>query len=210
MTPALPRWLEAYQTPRARAPQKSPPPQGALRVERWGIPQELRNHHAWACWQYAYYDQRWSKPPYNPSTGERAAPSDPGTWSDFDSCFEAYRAGQSPQSGDARPYDGVSFALDLRWGIIGVDLDHVDQWRAGADAIVRALDSYAEYSPSRDGIRIFCKGVLPEGRRRRGNVEMYSQRRFLTVTGQHLSGTPDHLTTPRRLYVTWDSYLNRG
>jgi primase-polymerase (primpol)-like protein len=181
-----------------------------LPVQRWGIPQELRNHHAWACWRYEREHDRWSKPPYNPETGERAEASNSDTWLDFDTCFDAYRSAQSPQSGDARSYDGVSFALDLRWGIVGIDLDHVDQWRAGADAIVRALDSYAEYSPSRDGYRIFCKGVLPEGRRRRGHVEMYSQRRFLTVTGHHLSGTPEHLTTPRRLYVTWDSYLNRG
>jgi primase-polymerase (primpol)-like protein len=204
-----PRWLVAYTQP-ARAPQKAPPPGGALPVERWSIPQELRNHHAWACWRYEYYANRWSKPPYNPTTGERAEPSDIGTWSDFDTCFDAYRTGLVPNPGDARPYDGVSFALDLRWGIVGIDLDHVTEWQAGADGIVHAISSYAEYSPSRDGYRIFCKGTLPDGRRRRGNVEMYSQRRFLTVTGHRLQGAPDHLSTPRRLYATWDTWLNRG
>jgi primase-polymerase (primpol)-like protein len=206
---ALPRWLQAYAQP-ARAPQKPPPPHGALPVKRWSIPQELRNHRAWACWRYEYYAERWSKPPYNPETGTRAEPSDSSTWSDFDSCFEAYRAAAIPEDGATRPYDGVSFALDPRWGIVGIDLDHVAEHRLQANAIVDALGSYSEYSPGRDGYRIFCKGTLPEGRRRRGWVEMYSQRRFLTVTGQRLPNAPDHLTVPRRLYLVWDSYLNRG
>jgi|SRR5215475_1888149 len=208
-TGTVPRWLHAYAQP-ARAPQKAPPPEGALPVERWGIPQELRNHHAWACWRYEYEHDRWSKPPYNPETGQRAEPSDSSTWESFDVCYDAYRAAQIPEPGDARPYDGVSFALDPRWGIVGIDLDHVSDHRAAANAIVGELDSYSEYSPSRDGYRIFTKGTLPEGRRRRDWVEMYSQRRFLTVTGQRLPGAPKSLTTPHRLYLVWDRYLNRG
>jgi len=202
--------MAAYvQTP-ARAPQKAPPPQGALIVQRDAIPLELRYHHAWACWRYEYENNRWSKPPYNPETGERAAPSDPGTWGDFETCYDAYRAAGIPLDG-GRPYDGVSFALDIRWGIVGVDLDHVSEHQRPADRIVELLDSYTEWSPSRDGYRIFCKGSLPEGRRRRDWVEMYCARRFLTVTGQHLNGTPDRLTSPwSRLYTVWDQYLNRG
>jgi len=205
---AEPRWLTAYTQP-ARAPQKAPPPAGVYKVERWAIPQELRNHRAWACWHYEYYDNRWSKPPFNPETGARAEASNSDTWSDFDTAYDAYRAASTPESGD-RPYDGVSFALDPRWGIVGVDLDHVAEHRLDADRIVRALGSYTEYSPSRDGYRIFLKGSLPEGRRRRGWVEMYSQRRFLTVTGQKLQDAPPYLTTSRNLYAMWDRYLNRG
>jgi len=208
MTRPMPRWIAAYIQP-ARAPQKAPPAQGVLKVERYAIPLELRYHHAWACWRYEYYANRWSKPPYNPTTGVRAEPSDPETWSDFDTAYDAYRAASSPADG-GRPYDGISFALDIRWGIVGVDLDHVSEHRAPADTIVDALDSYSELSPSGDGYRVFCKGTLPEGRRRRDWVEMYCQRRFLTVTGQRLPDTPDHLTVPARLYTVWDQYLNRG
>ena len=208
-TEGLRRWLQAYATPRARAPQKAPPAAGVLQVDRWGVPQELRNHHAWACWHYAYYENRWSKPPYNPETGERAEASDSSTWSSFDDVMEAYRFGGIPDDG-GRPYDGVSFALDTRWGIVGVDLDHVSEHQLDADRIVRALNSYTEYSPSRDGYRIFLKGVLPEGRRRRGWVEMYSQRRFLTVTGHKLESAPPYLTRSSQLYAVWDRWLNRG
>ena len=205
----MPRWLQAYATPPARAPQKSPPAAGVLVVDRWTIPTELRLHHAWACWRYSYDLQRWSKPPYQPESGERAEASDSNTWSDFDDAYNAYHDHQVPQDG-GRAYDGVSFALDLRWGIVGVDLDHVSEHRQDADAIVRALDSYTEYSPSRDGYRIFLKGSLPEGRRRRGWVEMYSQRRFLTVTGHKLAAAPPYLASSRNLYTVWDRWLNRG
>jgi len=208
VTQSLPRWMSAYVQPQ-RAPQKAPPPHGALKVERYSIPLELRYHRGWACWRYEFENGRWSKPPYNPDTGDKAEPSNSDTWLDFDTCYAAYQSAGVPRQG-GRPYDGVSFALDIRWGIVGVDLDHVSEHRMPADAIVRALQSYSEYSPSGDGYRIFLRGQLPEGRRRRDWVEMYNQRRFLTVTGQRLPDTPDHLTTSPRLYVTWDSYLRRG
>lgn len=211
MTDALPRWLQAYTAP-ARAPQKAPPSAGVLQVDRWSIPQELRNRQAWACWRYSYDLNRWSKPPYVPDTepAQRAEASDSSTWSSFDDAYRAYQDKQPHGTLPGRAYDGVSFALDLRWGIVGVDLDHVSEHQLDADRIVRALGSYTEYSPSRDGYRIFLKGVLPEGRRRRGWVEMYSQRRFLTVTGHKLESAPPYLTRSANLYATWDRWLNRG
>lgn len=209
----LPVWLRAIAET-ARAPQKSPPVHGAPRVDRWAIPQELRTHRAWACWRYEQDSSgRWSKPPYQPD-GTRAEPSDDSTWSEFDECFEAYRQALIPTDLHAgsskRSYDGVSFGLSPRWGIVGVDLDHISEWLASATRIVETLDSYSETTPSGDGVRIFCKGTLPEGRRRRGNVEMYVQRRFLTVTGQHLPATPKTITShPRELYAVWQRWLER-
>jgi len=204
----MPRWLQAYATPPARAPQKAPPSGGVLVVEPWAIPGELRMHRAWAAWHYSYDLNRWSKPPYQPN-GTRAEASDSSTWSSFDEALQAYHDHLIPADG-GRPYDGVSFALDTRWGIVGVDLDHVSEHQLEADQIVRALGSYAEYSPSRDGYRIFLKGSLPEGRRRRGWVEMYSQRRFLTVTGHKLPAASPYITSSHNLYSVWDRWLNRG
>ena len=101
----------------------------------------------------------------------------------------------------------MSFALDTRWGIVGIDLDHVSQHQREADQIVRTLDSYTEHSPGRDGYRIFVKGRLPDGRRRRDWVEMYRERRFLTVTGHHLARTPTRLTANQqaleRVWKVW-------
>src|SRR3954447_1602651 len=177
-----PRWLEQFMSPQAR-PQKGPPAQGPLKVQAWMIPPQLRHHQAWAVWQYEYEHNRWSKPPYIPGAqpAEKAEPSNPETWRSFEEAYRAYLDGD---------WAGVSFALDERWGIVGVDLDHTSEHKADAARIVHDLDSYTEVTPSGDGYRIFVKGTLPEGRRRRDWVEMYTRKRFLTVTGQHVAGTP--------------------
>jgi putative DNA primase/helicase len=204
--PLRPRWLEAYTTPKARAPQKGPPDGGALRVDKYSIPQELRHHDAWACWHYAYGDGRWSKPPYNPTTGARAEPGDESSWSSFDDCWQAYQDHHAPAAG-GREYDGLSFVLNYRWGLVGIDLDHVSEHRLDAERIVRTLDSYAELSPSGDGYRIFVRGTLPEGRRRRDWVEM-STRRFFSVTGHKLEGARDIIRpNPGGLYDVWERYV---
>lgn len=192
---------------RPRAAQKAPPP-SMRAVERYAIPQELRLHDAWAAWRYDYEAQRWSKPPFTPDGRRIEHASDPATWSSFDDAYRAYQDRRGPDMG--RPFDGVSFALDPRWGIVGVDLDHISEHRAAADAIVRTLNSYTELSPSGDGYRIFLRGQLPDGRRRRDWVEMYNARRFLTVTGHRLEGAPEHLQTSPHLYSVWDRWLNRS
>jgi len=208
MAVTQPRWLQALEQ-KPRAPQKAPPPQGALRVKPHAIPQELRLHDAWAVWHWEREHDRWSKPPYNPTTGQRAEPGDPSTWSSFEDALRAYRDGLTPADG-GRPYDGISFALNYRFGLVGVDLDHVSEHQADAARIVRALDSYSELSPSGDGIRIFCKGTLPEGRRRRDWVEM-TTRRFLSVTGHHLDATPETITAhPTALYGVWARSVQHG
>jgi primase-polymerase (primpol)-like protein len=172
----VPRWIAALSEPR---PQQRPG--HTLSVERWNIPSELRLHDAWAVWKYsADANGRISKPPYQPD-GTKAEASEPETWSTFDAAYDAYRHGG---------WDGVSFALSPRWGLVGIDLDHVSEHRTEANAIVRALQSYTERSPGGDGLRIFVKGSLPYGRRRRDWVEAYVTRRFLTVTGQKLEGSP--------------------
>ena len=206
-TGTLPRWLHPA---RERAAPKPPPRGGPLSVERWQIPSELRHHRAWAVWRYEQdASGRWSKPPYNPLTSERAEPSDSSTWSEFDEAYEAYKQG-NPVPAGLRAWDGVSFALDPRWGIVGIDLDHVKDHYAAAVSIIHALDSYTEVSPSKDGVRMFVKGTLPDGRRRRDWREFYSARRFLTVTGQHVEGTPETIRRSPRLLSVWYQWVQSG
>ena len=210
MTQATPRWLEYYTSPAARPP-KQPPDEGPLKVLPWNIPSYLRTRDGWACWRYEY-DKSWSKPPYIPDTqpAERAEPSDPQTWRSFEAAYTAYQDMQPHGTNPGRSYDGVSFALDERWGLVGVDLDHVSEHKRDAERIVQELNSYTEHTPGRDGLRIFVRGHLPEGRRRRDWVEMYVHKRFLTVTGQHLDGTPTEIRPSPRLYDTWQRWLQQG
>ena len=60
--------------------------------------------------------------------------------------------------------------------------------------MVAFAETYAEGSPSGKGLRLFARGkpayTVPSGP---DGVEIYGSGRYLTVTGQHLSGTPDEI-----------------
>jgi primase-polymerase (primpol)-like protein len=114
----------------------------------------------------------------------RASVDAPATWGRFSDAVAAMYAGSA-----------TGLGVVLGGGLVGVDLDHVRAERTGlvddaAMAIVRALDSYAEVSPSGTGVHVLALGSLPPGGRRRGSLEMYDGGRFFTVTGRHIVGTP--------------------
>jgi len=97
--------------------------------------------------------------------------------------------------------------------IVGVDLDdcrdpETDDVDDAALDIIERLDSYTEVSPSGTGYHVLITGTLPDGRNRRGSIELYDTARFFTVTGDHVDRTPtrvarrqDALTAIHREYV---------
>lgn len=130
------------------------------------IPSELKVLKQWVCWYGA------DKIPKNAYTGGNAKSNDESTWSDFLTACQAC---------DKYGFDGVGFMFAN--GYFGVDLDHCVDNVDFCDEFVETLKSYAEYSKSGEGIHIICKGKLPDGARRRGNVEMYSYGRYFICTG---------------------------
>ena len=77
--------------------------------------------------------------------------------------------------------------------MVGIDLDCCRDVETGAvtpvaQAIVDRIASYTEVFPSGTGVKIFLLAGLEINRRTRG-VEVYSNRRYFTVTGHHLPGT---------------------
>ena len=130
------------------------------------IPQELRKLKQFVCWTGS------DKVPKNPYTGGNAQSNNPDTWSSFKQAVEAcekYR------------FDGIGFMFAPPY--FGVDLDHCLDNVDFCDEFVETLQSYAEISRSGSGIHIICKGTLPDGSRRKGNVEMYSSGRYFICTG---------------------------
>ena len=57
--------------------------------------------------------------------------------------------------------------------------------------VVRKVDSYAEFSPSGAGLHIICRSDMTGDGRKVGRVEVYPRGRYFTVTGDHVSGTPE-------------------
>ena len=153
------------------------------------IPQELKNLPNWICWK-AVPQPRPDDPghigkiPINPRTGGGAMSNNPDTWTDFDTAVKA-----------SEQFTGIGFMFGNS-PFFGVDIDGIEpdirEFLDGGNGIVsefiHALRSYAELSPSGKGIHIICRGELPQGARRRGNVEMYDSGRFFTVTGNSIGG----------------------
>lgn len=155
------------------------------------IPQELKGYKNWVCWQ-AYPDPKShsgiSKKPINPRTGGFAMPNNLDTWSDFETAVR-----------ESAKYSGIGFMFSNS-PFFGVDLDDMpndiqDYQNGGTDNIisefVNTLQSYTEFSQSKTGVHIICKGTLPEGRRKAkndsGGFEMYENGRFFVVTGNYCS-----------------------
>lgn len=149
-----------------------------MRVFYENIPAELKSARRWVCWKFEQRGGKTTKVPYTP-TGRRAKSNDPATWAAFDDCRAAHEGGR---------FDGIGFQLDGS-GIVGVDIDHAKDdagnWSAAAADIVNILGSYAEISPSGEGVHIFIKAVKPGNKSKNvaAGVEMYDTKRFFTVTG---------------------------
>jgi putative DNA primase/helicase len=130
------------------------------------IPKELRVLKQWVCWN------KVDKIPRNPYTGGNAKANDKSTWGTLQDAVDAC---------EKYGFDGVGFEFDN--GYFGVDLDHCLDKTDFCDEFVETLQSYAEISQSGNGLHIICKGKLPDGARRKNNVEMYSTGRYFICTG---------------------------
>ncbi len=146
---------------------------------------ELVERRQFVGWRYAPNPDgaKPKKPPINPHTGKYADDTDPETWGTF---TEAERA--TTRYGLA----GVGFVFTPTDPYAGVDLDNCRNSETGeleewAERVVNAFDSYAEVSPSGTGVKIICRGRLPEwAGNRRGSVEVYDQGQYFTLTGRAL------------------------
>ncbi len=116
------------------------------------------------------------KIPHSARTGRKSSSTDLMSWSTFEEALEAYEDGE---------YAGLGFVFSSADPYTGIDLDNcVDEsgeislW---ALEIVRYFDSYTELSATGSGLHIIVRGEIPN--RRKGDVEVYSAKRFFSVTG---------------------------
>lgn len=144
------------------------------------IPQEMKEAKRWVNWKYQEDKKgRLTKIPKNSITGGNASSVNSNTWVDYETAVK-----QAPN------HSGIGFMLGDGW--VGVDIDNKDKevqdYKAGIkdnviNEFIETLGSYAEYSPSGNGIHIIGKGTIPEGKNRRGDFEFYQNGRYFTVTG---------------------------
>jgi hypothetical protein len=145
------------------------------------IPKILKEIPKWVVWKY---NAEQKKLPYQAKHPDHEARvNDESTFAEYQVAVAVVDAGHA---------DGVGFVLGD--GISGVDIDDCRDPKTGsitpfAKAIVEALNTYAEISPSGTGIKLYLRAWLGKNHARPG-LEIYGARRYFCVTGQHLSGTP--------------------
>src|SRR5262249_24074652 len=152
----------------------------------------------WVAWKYEDRGgPKRTKPPINPHTGRRASNADPAHWGTHEQATARAQADGLP---------GVGFVLIGDDNVTGIDLDNVRNPNTGkikpwAREILDYGETYAEVSPSGAGIRLFARGKIPAAvKYDPAKVEVYSFGRYLTVTGQHIEGTPEGINAaPRTL-----------
>ena len=158
-------------------------------VDPEGIPDALKERDTWVCWRIEMRNGKPTKVPYDAETGDRASSTDDATWTDFETALATHRDNDEIRTA------GIGFVFSPTGPFVGVDLDKcrdpetgdVDDW---ARDLIDALGTFAEWSPSDTGTHAIGRGELPAGGNCSGDVEMYEDGRFFTVTGQHVTGTP--------------------
>lgn len=157
--------------------------------------QQFADQRRWVVWRWQERDGKRTKPPYQPN-GMYASTTNPATWSTLAEVQAACAAGG---------FDGIGINMAGLDGIVGIDLDKVRDPSTGEPAspaiadLLNTCGSYAEVSPSGTGFRIFGKGelakTLSEKAADGSGFEIYGSgdARYLTITGQQVTGTPDVL-----------------
>src|SRR6185312_16566767 len=157
--------------------------------------QELKQKRQWVAWKYLEKTDKdgkpkWTKPPVCPHNNLGASVSNPKTWGSY-----AEAVGRAQRSRLA----GVGYVLTEQDDFSGADLDHcrdaeTGQLQAWTQEIVDLAETYTEISPSGQGLRFFWRGKVPDTfKHDPAQVEVYRSQRYLTITGDHLDGTPTEI-----------------
>ena len=189
-------------------------PGGLARADTPALIEMIGAGRRWVLWKLVQLPGR-TKPtnvPFQPG-GRQASSTDPRTWSPYEACAARLKAGDFGLGVMLRVGDDPD-----RPGVGGVDLDQsrdpvsgtIEPW---AIEVVDRFKSYTEISPSGTGLRIWFKGRLPFNvfGRRKGPIEVYTSKRFLSVTGNAIDGYPDEsVDAQEALEWLWVMRIGKG
>ena len=172
------------------APFVAPKPT-ALAPTFANIPAELKAIPNWIVWRYMppTSGTNWRKIPFQVN-GNAASTTDPTAWTTFEAVCAKYEAGG---------YAGIGFVFDGAIGedglcYVGIDYDGCiadNVLQEPARSWVKQLATYAELSVSGTGIHCIARAkplqaVTYKSADGKGNVEIYCDKRYFTVTGKTL------------------------
>lgn len=143
------------------------------------IPKEMKEFNNWVLYKKVKRDNnKYTKQPYQVN-GRLANVSDSKTWNSFDNVIKVLKTNKN--------YSGIGFVF-TKSPFIGVDIDHCYDGENFTDEsynILAKINSYAEFSPSGEGVHIIVKGDvdITGGKNTKIGLEMYNTGRYFTVTG---------------------------
>lgn len=148
-------------------------------------PAELRKLKGWLIWRYEDRpnEAKQRKVPYYAGGGRRGAhgtPDDRNRLVTFDAAIAAAAR---------KGFTGVGLAMLADWGIVALDFDHAASGGQVREDVGNLLvDTYAEFSPSGEGVRAFVKGVAPNKKsfEEPYGFETFCSSGFVTFTGNRL------------------------
>lgn len=163
-----------------------------LLLKQRNIPEALKNTKAWLLWKVTKIDPvrgKFDKIPYYPTTrrkrnGIQGNPQDIrllGTW---DQVWEAFNNDNS--------FAGVGLAMLPDFNLTALDADNCVQRNDNIATINKEVltlvsATYAEFSPSGNGVRAFWLGAANGGKNHSVGLELFHQNGFVTVTGNCLA-----------------------
>ena len=168
-----------------------------LEVRPEAIPEALREQ-PWVLWrEEPRPGDKPAKVPYRVADPwRRASSTDPASWAAFEDAVDAYSALAGLAHATCGPVAGIGVVLTLTAGITCLDLDRViapdGALDTRAETIVECCDSWTEISPSGTGLHVFVLGAVPRALKG-AQLEVYSDARYIAVTGHRWPGTPDEL-----------------
>lgn len=166
----------------------------------------LRQFVAWRL-EWNAERQKWDKIPYSPAHGRRASSTNPADWGSFEQADELARAQQM---------HGVGFVFSASDPYFFLDIDGAlqdGQWSPVAQELCAALPGCAvEISQSGTGLHVIGRGALPPDHAKRNiplRLELYTQERFVALTGTGAVGNVDTPVDPAVLTSIADRYFTR-
>lgn len=142
------------------------------------IPAELKERKQFVNWRYEWVVNKqgigkWTKVPYTPGTTRKAASTRRSTWRSVAEALTAYQE---------RPdfFDGIGYVFAKDDPYVGGDVDN-------DLSLERVPPTYAETSPSGKGTKFIARASGEYGRKT-ARGELYSSKRFFTITGRALPG----------------------
>ena len=166
------------------------------------IPEELKKYKRWLCFNK-------NKEPINAVTGFAGSSTNEKTWCLYDEAV----AGKGKYS-----LAGIGFVLGD--GFAGIDIDEcIKNGIIAPEAmeIITIMDSYAEISPSGNGVHILCKGEKPGKKCKTKRIEwskqieIYDSGKYFTVTGNAIleTGVNERTEELKEVYERYFTEDNR-